>query len=210
MTWAKRWPAVLVVAVLAGALLVAFLVTRLDSLRSRPPAAAGRPGFATAAAFAWFRPGPAPTGWRHQTRPSGAATLSYPPSLAPVTGDADAVSVGRVDGNGHLVAYLNATPQQGDERLRGRAAFRVGVLRHDDARFARAEAATEGLSFRGGRGSCVLDDYVTRIGDNHFRELASLVEGPLGGGVLVAAAPVSNWGRFRGSLERAADSYLAR
>ncbi|MCU1491444.1 MAG: hypothetical protein JWM85_2849, partial [Acidimicrobiaceae bacterium] len=118
---------------------------------------------ARTSAFDWFKATPTPRGWRRLALPSGAAVLSYPPSLHPIKGDKSAVSVALVSGDDFLV-YLNATPQQGSERLAGWAAFRVGHLLDDDASSAHEVAAATDLNFRGGRGSCVIDDYVTKIG----------------------------------------------
>ena len=65
--------------------------------------------------------------------------------------------------------YLDATPRQGDETLPGWAAFRIAHLRDDDTSAATLDAHAEHLTFLGGTGSCVLDDYVTQVGAHHYR-----------------------------------------
>ena len=106
--------------------------------------------------------------------------------------------------------YLNATPRQGSERLRRWAAFRLRLLRSDDAASAHQDAAARGVRFRGGTGSCVIDDYVTRIGAHHFEEIACLVQGRNGASVIVATAPAAMWARARPLLFRAVAAYLVR
>jgi hypothetical protein len=63
------------------------------------------------------------------------------------------------------------------------------------------------IPFRGGTGSCVIDDYTTDVGAHHFREIACLVEGGGTGSVVVAATPLSEWSHFRPVLRRAIASY---
>ena len=133
-------------------------------------------------------------GGRTLTLPNGTAVLSYPPSLSRLAGDTDAVSAARLSPGGAFQLYLNATPRQGTERLRHWAASRLRLLRSDDAASAHQDAAAEGIKFRGGTGSCVIDDYLTRIGAHHYQEIACLVQGRTSASVIVAAAP----GRRRG------------
>ena len=194
------------------------------SLRGRPALAVLASVAAVAVAAATFAlfggsPGPAfptlvpaaaPTGWPHRTLPNGTAMLSYPPSLRPVTGDTDAVSAARLGPGRAFQLYLNATPRQGSERLLGWAAFRLRLLRSDDAASAHQDAAAQGVKFRGGTGSCVIDDYLTRIGGHHYQEVACLVQGRTSASVIVAAAPAAAWARARPLLLRAVAAYLAR
>src|SRR5580693_7801036 len=63
-------------------------------------------------AFPALVPAAAPAGWAHQTLPNGSAVLSYPPSLRPIRGDADALSAAQVSTGGAFQLYLNATPRQ--------------------------------------------------------------------------------------------------
>ena len=134
--------------------------------------------------------------------------MSYPPTLHPVPSDTGAVSAALTTPGGNFVAFLNATPKQGGESLANWSRFRISHLLEDDARSATLDASAHGLAFRGGRGTCVMDDYVTRVGAHRFRELACLVAGPKGGSVIVAAAPVSGWDRVSSTLEQAVDAYV--
>ena len=169
-----------------------------------------RPGRPPGRAFPRLHPVAAPTGWPHLTLPDGAAVLSYPPSLRRLAGDTDAVSAARLSPGGAFQLYLNATPRQGSERLQGWAAFRLRLLRSDDAASAHQDAAAQGVKFRGGTGSCVIDDYLTRIGGHHYQEVACLVQGRTSASVIVAAAPAAAWARARPLLLRAVAAYLVR
>lgn len=168
------------------------------------------PGGSPGRAFPSLVPAAAPAGWPHLTLPDGTAVLSYPPSLRRVAGDKDAVSAARLSPGGTYQLYLNATPRQGAERLRQWAAFRLSLLRSDDAASAHEVAAAEGVKFRGGTGSCVIDNYVTRIGGHHYEEIACLVQGQAGASVIVAAAPAAAWVQARPLLLRAVAAYLVR
>ena len=152
----------------------------------------------------------APAGWPHLTLPDGAAVLSYPPSLHQIAGDTDAVSAARLSPGGAFQLYLNATPRQGTERLQDWAASRVKLLRSDDAAWAHQDAAARGVQFRGGTGSCVIDDYLTRIGAHHYEEIACLVQGRTSASVIVAAAPAAMWAQARPLLFRAVAAYVVR
>ena len=168
------------------------------------------PGRSPGPAFPPLHPAAAPAGWPHLTLPNRTAVLSYPPALHRLAGDTDAVSAARLSPDGRFQLYLNATPRQGSERLRGWAAFRLRLLRSDDAASAHQDAAARGVRFRGGTGSCVIDDYVTRIGAHHFEEIACLVQGRNGASVIVAAAPAAMWAQARPLLFRAVAAYLVR
>jgi hypothetical protein len=168
------------------------------------------PGRSARGAFPVIHPAAAPAGWRQLGLPDGAAVLSYPPSLRRVAGDQDAVSAARLSPGGAFQLYLNATPRQGDERLRNWAGFRLRLLRSDDAVSAREVAAAQGVKFRGGSGSCVIDGYVTRIGAHHYDEIACLVQGRTSTSVIVGAAAAATWSRARPLLFRAVAAYLVR
>ena len=86
----------------------------------------------------------------------------------------------------------------------------VALLRSDDATSAREVAAAEGVKFRGGTGSCVIDAYVTRIGDHNYQEIACLVQGRTSASVIVAAAPAAGWARAYPLLFQAVAAYLVR
>ena len=145
--------------------------------------------------FAWLVPTSAPTNWDHVVTPAGTAVLSYPPSFRPVHGDPLSVSVA-VGRGPRYIAYLNVTPQQGNERLQDFAAFRVNLLGDDDAKRVHEDGMAQGLRFRGGQGSAVLDDYVTRVGNNHYKEIAAFVVGRHGGWVIVGAALDTDYAAF--------------
>jgi hypothetical protein len=169
-----------------------------------------RPGRSPGRAFPPLHPVAAPAGWPHLTLPNGTAVLSYPPSLHRIAGDTDAMSAARLSPRGAFQLYLNATPRQGTERLQDWAASRVKLLRSDDAAWAHQDAAGQGVKFRGGTGSCVIDDYLTRIGAHHYEEIACLVQGRTSASVIVATAPAAKWAQARPLLFRAVAAYLVR
>ncbi len=196
---ARRGRYALAVIAVTAAITIAVTVVAFAS-PGRPP---GR-------AFPLLHPAAAPAGWPRLALPNGTAVLSYPPSLRPLAGDSDAVSAARLSTGGAFQLYLNATPRQGSERLQGWAAFRLRLLRSDDAASAHQDAAAQGVKFRGGTGSCVIDDYLTRIGGHHYQEVACLVQGRTSASVIVAAAPAAAWARARPLLLRAVAAYLVR
>jgi hypothetical protein len=136
--------------------------------------------------------------------------LSYPPGLLPIAGDKAAVSAAKIGPGGAFRLYLNATPRQGSEQLAHWSAFRLHLLRSDDAVSAQQLAGVQGIKFRGGTGSCVMDRYVTRIGGHHYQEIACLVQGHSGASVVVAAAPAAQWATAQPLLLRAVAAYLVR
>jgi hypothetical protein len=158
--------------------------------------------------FSWFKPAPAPAGWRHVALPSGSAVLSYPPSMSRIHSDPGSISAAQ-GRSGNYLAYLNATPQQGNEQLSTWPAFRVSKLREENGEPVHVDARTSDLSFRGGKGSCVVDDYFTRNKRRRFHEIACFVKGRGAGSVIVAAAPSAEWGRAGLQLERAVAAYEA-
>ena len=156
--------------------------------------------------FRWLVPAPAPSGWKHLRLPSGGATLAYPPSLAPISGDAGSVTVQRKDSRGRVVVYLNATPKQEAETLTNWPAFRIAHNRAED-KTVKEDAHAVGLPFFGGVGSCVIDHYITKFHANHYREIACFVQGRTSASVIVAAALESDWPRAAPVLERAVSVY---
>ena len=171
---------------------------------------AGCGGGSPGRTFPSLVPAAAPASWPRLTLPNGTAVLSYPPSLRRIAGDTDAVSADQVSAGGMIQLYLNATPRQGAERVQQWAAFRLRLLRSDDAASAHEVAAAEGVRFRGGTGSCIIDTYVTRIGGHHYEEIACLVQGQASSSVIVAAAPAAMWAQERPLLLQAVAAYLAR
>ena len=197
------------VALVMAVAIVALLLTVFPT-----PAHSGRQSAQTSfrhessnqSAFAWLVPARAPAAWRQLRLPAGAGVLSVPPLLHRVAGDEGTVSAALVSHDGAYLAYLNATPLQGGEHLDGWAKFRLERLRDDDARSARQRSTATMLHF-GATGSCVIDDYVTKVGAHPFHEIACLVQGDGTGSVIVAAAPPSDWSRVGPLLERAISSY---
>jgi hypothetical protein len=165
------------------------------------------PGRPSGRAFPSLVPAAAPAGWRHAALPNGTAVLSYPPSLRPIAGDKGTISAARLGPGGAFQLYLNATPRQGAENLATWAAFRLRFLRADSAATAHLDGAAQGVKFRGGTGSCVIDDYTTRIGAHHYQEIACLVQGRTGGSVIITAAPAAQWAHARPLLFRAVAAY---
>ncbi len=192
--------------------LVLLLVVVLVSaeVTGQPPKRHAVVGPTPQRAFARSVPAPVPAGWRQFRLPAGAGVLSVPPLLHEVGGDKGTVSAALLSQSGAYLAYLNATPLQGGERLEGWTQFRLEHLSDDDARSVHEESAVKMLHFRGGTGSCVMDDYVTDVGAHRFQELACLVEGGGTGSVVVAAAPSAEWGRLGPVLERAVAAYSIR
>jgi hypothetical protein len=66
------------------------------------------------------------------------------------------------------------------------------------------------VTFRGGTGSCVIDQYVTRIGAHRYQEIACLVQGRTSASVIVAAAPAATWAQASPLLFRAVAAYQIR
>ena len=71
--------------------------------------------------------------------------------------------------------------------------FRLEHLTDDDASTARQLAASHGVRFLGGTGTCVVDAYVTKVKAHHFTELACFVQGKTSSSVIIAAAPTASW-----------------
>ena len=112
-----------------------------------------------------------------------------------------------VDKSGIYLAYLNVTPKQGAERLDTWPSFRAEHLREESALSVHEDAHALSLSFRGGTGSCVIEDYVTRAKNHHDHEIACFVQGSRSASVLVAAAPSYAWGKYAAQLERAISAF---
>jgi hypothetical protein len=156
--------------------------------------------------FSWFAARTAPASWQKITLPDHTGTLAAPPSLVRLPADPGTAAAGLPAGAEDLI-YLNATPRQGEETLPGWAAFRIAHLRDENNATATLDAHAEGLHFLGGTGSCLLDDYVTRVGAHHYREIACLVQGAHSASVVVAATPAADWDRYRPLLEQAVAAY---
>jgi hypothetical protein len=159
-----------------------------------------------AGAFAWLRPAPAPADW-NVTRISGGATLSYPPGWKSLKTDPGTATAGLLRGGDEddIVGYLNATPRQGEETLENWASFRPDHNRDEGDRSVHLIASSTGLPFRGGHGSCVIDDYTTSRAT--YREIACFASGAGSSAVVVAAAPTSSWHQQEATLRRAVSAF---
>jgi hypothetical protein len=164
-------------------------------------------GGAGIAAFSWLHPGPPPAGWRHQSIQAGHATLAYPPTWSAIRGDpGSATALLHTDRVYH--AYVNATPRQDGERLHGWATFRLAFERKEGGTHVAAVASAENLAFRGGRGSCVIDEYNARVQPHsRYREIACYVVGPHASTVVIGAAPLNEWRQRSAVLEQAVSAF---
>ncbi len=153
---------------------------------------------------------PAPAGWRDAGLPDGGAVLAYPPDMHQVFGDRGTASAAQLSASGTYLMYLNATPKQGAETLRDWPEFRLDHLTEDDASTARQLAASHGVRFLGGTGTCVIDAYVSKIKAHHYTELACYVQGKTSSSVIIAAAPTATWATASGVLMRAVAAYQVR
>jgi hypothetical protein len=157
--------------------------------------------------FSWFSQAVAPASWHRVTTQSGHAVLSYPPSFMPIAGDPGSASAAVESRTGKILAYVNVTPRERGEQLHGFARFRVHLLGEDDDRGVHSDASAGDLAFRGGTGSCVIDDYLTRVGDNHYKEIACFVVGQQASSVVVVAATNADWNHFLPSLRKCVASF---
>jgi hypothetical protein len=155
--------------------------------------------------FAWLRLPPPPAAWKVARIPGGS-TLAYPPGWRPIKTDPGTASVALLGAGGRFDAYLNATPKQASETLANWSRFRQDHNRDEGDRSVRPVAAANHLSFRSGRGSCVIDSY--RTSKDAYREIACLVAGPSSSAVVVAAAPTGLWNDQAATLERAVSSFV--
>lgn len=168
---------------------------------------AGRP----AAGFSWVRAGQAPAGWTQATTASGNATMFYPADWKPIPGDRGTVTAAVRDATGAYRGYLNVTPDQGAEpKNNGWAAFRTRRNREEGDKHVHQLAAADELSFRDARGSCVIDDYLSRVGSHPYHEIACIVTGRRHTSVLVAAALQPDWPTVGPILERATSAFIER
>jgi hypothetical protein len=166
------------------------------------------------AGFTWFRSETAPANWLRASLAGQSGVLSYPRKLRPMSGDAGTVTYGLNTRAGAALIYLNVTPRQGGETLRNWPDFRTEHLRADGETDVRIDATSGTLSFRGGgQGRCVLDDYTTKIRNNHYREIACYVQGATGAhtaSVLIAATRAVTWAQYRTLLERVVNGYAVK
>jgi hypothetical protein len=151
-----------------------------------------------------------PSPWKRATISSGAATLAYPATWRAIPGDRGTVSFALRDARGLYLGYLNVTPRQGAERLAGWAAFRTARNAEDGDRHVRVVSSSEHVAFTNASGSCVVDDYLSRVGSHPYRELACIVAGRHSASVFVGAALVSDWGTLAPMIRRSAATLIER
>ncbi|HEV3284058.1 MAG TPA: hypothetical protein VG010_07615 [Solirubrobacteraceae bacterium] len=207
----SRRTAALIAAALVSGVAAAIAVASAPSGRSGARASAGAQGGGRGAptdAFSQLAARPAPGGWVSATIASGTATLFYPPGWKPIPGDRGTVTASLRDNAGRYRGYLNVTPRQGEEQLAGWAAFRTGRNRSEGDANVRLVASAENLSIAGARASCVIDDYLSRVGAHPYRELACILAGPRATNVFVGAALLSDWPTLGPVIDRSASALV--
>jgi hypothetical protein len=152
-------------------------------------------------AFRWLHSGGLPRGWKLARLPTGAASFAYPRTWRPIRTDPGTVSVALIGHAGSIRGYLNATPRQGTETPANWPSFRIRHLREEGAMDTRLIAGAQGLTFRSGRGSCVIDSYLTSRA--RYREIACLVKGARTSSVVVGAARSKTWAQQSETIQRA-------
>jgi hypothetical protein len=161
--------------------------------------------------FAWFAPGPAPSSWTRAPLPSGEAVVFYPKLLHAIKADPGAVSAAQIDRTGHFLAYVNVTPHEGTESLANWVDYRLDHVRDEEIPSSvRKVAVRHHLQFRGGTGTCLIDEYTTVPKHHRYREIACFVKGTGAGEVIIAAAPPSEWKRVGPILQQAVSSFQVR
>ncbi len=153
---------------------------------------------------------PAPANWLRVRLPGGGAVLAYPPSMRLLSGDRGTVSAASFSPSGRYLLYLNVTPKQGSESLGNFVEFRLDHQREEETTAVRELSEQTGVRFLGGTGTCVTDAYVTKVGANHFTEIACFVRGRTAATVIVAAAPSATWASAAGVLRRAIAAFTIR
>jgi hypothetical protein len=152
----------------------------------------------------------APASWNFLNLPDRGAVLAFPPSMHRVPGDRGTVSAAEFGHSGAYLLYLNATPKQGNETLSGWPEFRIDHVAEEEHTTPHLIAASHGVRFLGGTGSCVLDTYVTKVKANHYTEIACYVEGKTSSSVIIGAAPAAEWAKASGPLMRAVAAFQVR
>ena len=77
-------------------------------------------------------------------------------------------------------------------------------------RRTRVLAAAENLRLDRARGSCVVDDYLSRLGSHPYREVACIFTGSRYTNVFVGATLVRDWPTLGRVVERAASAFTER
>jgi len=156
---------------------------------------------AQAPAFRWLQPQRPPDGWKVARLPSGNATFAYPRTWRPIRTDPGTASVALLSRGRSIRGYLNLTPRQGTETLANWPSFRIEHLGDEGSTAVRRIASAHGLTFRSGRGTCVIDSY--RTSRARYREIACLVAGTRTSSVIVGAAPSKTWAQQAETIQRA-------
>ena len=203
----RRWAIALAAA-------IALVAAAVASLTSSARSSQGSRGARTAqqrvrGPFSWLHSAAAPRSWSSATTASGGATLFYPPGWKPIPGDRGTVTASLRRG-GLYHGYLNVTPRQGAEQRAGWAAFRMNRNAEEGDRSAHTVAAAENLTVGAARASCVIDDYLSRVGSHPYREIACIVSGRHFTNVFVGAALVPDWPTLGPLLERSATALIVR
>ena len=203
------------VGVLAVAAVVALVFARGQAGSAQGQPAASRPAQSQAApaGFAWFRSRTAPGSWLRASLAGQGGVLSYPSTLRSMHSDPGTVTFGLSTRSGAALVYLNVTPRQGGETLRDWPGFRVEHLREEGQTGVRIDATSSILPFRGGQGRCVVDDYTSKVHNNHYREIACYVQGASGtssASVLIAATRAVTWAQYGTVLEQVVNGYAVK
>jgi len=137
-------------------------------------------------------------------------SLFYPGGWSRIPGDGGTVNASLRDAAGIYRGYLNVTPREGSERTGNWASFRMRRNHAEGDRQVQELVAAEGLRLRGAQGSCVIDDYSSRVGSHPYREVACIVAGRRATSVFVGAALQRDWPALGPVVERAASAFLER
>ena len=159
--------------------------------------------------FAWLEQTSLPQSWTQLDGASSVGPLPVPPGFRAVAGDRGTLTAVLFGPSGAYLGYLNATPRQGGERLQGWPKFRLEHLRDDDARSTHEDTAAQLVRTGTALRSCVVDDYVTRVGSHNFHEVACLVVQHSASSVIVAATPSGDPAHVWAELQRAVAAYSA-
>ncbi len=191
---------------IAGLLLAALAVAGAVALAEAHNGTKSEPSRLHPQALAWVHPAELPPSWSGLRLPDSPAVLPLPRGWHSAHGDPGTRTAELTGPNGEIEGYLNATPQQGEETLENWGEFRVDHNGDEEDRDVRLLSSATGLDFPSGKGSCVVDSYLTST--NHpYREIACIVAGSGATTVIVAAAPPDRWQAERTDLRRAITSF---
>ena len=194
------------VAVLALASAAAFAACGSTTSEDVSSSSTDAPAQMRPQAFNWLHPAPPPSSWHISTLPTGTAQHAFPASWASIVSDPETRTAATRTNVGRIAGYLNATPQQGDETLANWGTFRVNHNKDEGDTNVKLVAAADNVMFRGGHGSCVIDDYRSSSG-HQYREIACIVAGTKATTVIVGAAPPQDWHSQSPAIERAISAF---